>query len=313
MFSVKIIILNKFLKHLNKVKNMNFFYKRNQDILDNKLENNVSISKCSFEFFPPKTMDLENKLWIAIRKIKKLNPVFFSVTYGANSGEREKTYDVVKKIYKKTGIVTAPHLTCVNSTPIELKKIAKTYWNNGIRSIVALRGDSLKKDYQHRMYAVDLVTLLKKIADFDISVAAYPETHPESKNAEYDIINLKKKIDAGANRAISQFFFNVESYLRFRDKCLKYGINIEIIPGILPVSNFKQLKRFSSMTNVHIPDWMNEMFYGLDDDADKQKIIGSSIAIEMVKKLSCEGVKQFHFYTLNQSDIICSVFHILGF
>lgn len=283
-----------------------------QDIMNQKLENIRNNIQCSFEFFPPKNSFLEENLWSTVNRLSLLKPKFFSVTYGANTGEREKTYDTVQKIYKKTGIITAAHLTCIDSTPHKLKEIAYNYWNSGIKSIVALRGDTLEKDYRHTMYAVDLVLLLKKIADFDISVAAYPELHPESKNVKSDILNLKKKVDAGASRAITQFFFNIESYLRFRDNCIKNKINIDIIPGILPVCNFQKLKRFSSMTNVKIPKWMLDMFNGLDDDIFTQKIIGSSIAIDMVKKLSCEGVKNFHFYTLNQSDITYSVCHILG-
>jgi len=283
-----------------------------QDIMNQKRENIQNTIRCSFEFFPPKDFSLEENLWSSVKRLSTLKPKFFSVTYGANNGERKKTYDLVKKIYKKTGTVTAAHLTCIDSTPDELKKIANNYWSNGIKSIVALRGDTSKKNYKHTMYAFDLVILLKKIANFDISVAAYPELHPESKNSKTDIIYLKKKIDAGANRAITQFFFNVESYLRFRDNCIKNKINVEIIPGILPICNFQQLQRFSNMTNVHIPKWMFEMFHGLEGDSVTQKIIGSSIAIDMVKKLSFEGVKNFHFYTLNQSDITYAVCHMLG-
>ncbi|QCI17466.1 methylenetetrahydrofolate reductase [Buchnera aphidicola (Acyrthosiphon lactucae)] len=291
---------------------MNVFSQYHQDIIKQKLENISNNIQCSFEFFPPKKSSLEKNLLSSVQHLSELKPNFFSVTYGANSGEREKTYDIVKKIYKKTGIITAAHLTCVNSTPNKLKKIAEHYWKNGIKSIIALRGDTLEKNYKHTMYALDLVILLKKIANFDISVAAYPELHPESKNLKLDILNLKKKVDAGASRAITQFFFNIESYLRFRENCIKNRINIEIIPGILPVCNFKQLQRFSKMTNVHIPKWMFQMFDGLDNDVFTQKIIGSSIAIDIVKKLSFEGVKNFHFYTLNQSDMTYSICNILG-
>lgn len=291
---------------------MHIMSKYHQDIVNQKRENIRNFSKCSFEFFPPKNSKLEKNLWCSVEKLSTLKPKFFSVTYGANSGERQKTYKYVKKIYKKTGITTAAHLTCVDSTVDELKKIAEKYWENGIRSIVALRGDTLKENFKHTMYASDLVFLLKKIANFDISVAAYPELHPESKNSEFDIISLKKKIDAGANRAITQFFFNIENYLRFRDNCLKYNINVEIIPGILPIYNFKQLQRFSNMTNVKIPNWMFEMFNGLDNDLITQKNIGSSIVIDMVKTLSCEGVKNFHFYTLNQSDLVYTTCYVLG-
>ncbi|QCI15746.1 methylenetetrahydrofolate reductase [Buchnera aphidicola] len=291
---------------------MNAFIEYHQDIINQKIENLRNNIKCSFEFFPPKNSNSEKKLWSSVKILSKLKPNFFSVTYGANSGERENTFNIVKAIQKQTSIITAAHLTCVNSTPSQLKKIAKNYWENNIRSIIALRGDTLEKNYKYNMYAIDLIILLKKIADFDISVAAYPELHPESKNIQVDIINLKKKIDAGANRAITQFFFNVESYLNFRENCIKNRINVEIIPGILPIYNFQQIKRFSKMTNVNIPNWMFEMFDGLDQDLITQKIIGSSIIIDIVKRLSSEGVKNFHFYTLNQSDIAYSVCQIFG-
>lgn len=287
--------------------------KYHKDIIDHKLNNLNKKIKYSFEFFPPKNIDLEEKLFSSVIKLNELKPFFFSVTYGANSGEREKTYKIVKKIHEKTGVITAPHLTCVDSSPIELEKIAKFYWKNGIRSIFALRGDSNNTDHSHRMYAYDLVVLLKKIANFDISVAAYPEIHPESPNAQLDILNLKKKIDAGANRAITQFFFNTESYLRFRDNCIKNNINVEIVPGILPIYNFEQLKRFAKMTNVKIPSWMFEIFDKLTDDVMSQKIIGASIIIDIIKSLSEEGVKNFHFYTLNQSDIVYSICRLFGF
>ncbi|AYN24458.1 methylenetetrahydrofolate reductase [Buchnera aphidicola] len=292
---------------------MNFVNQYHQDIIKKKLENLNNTVQCSFEFFPPKSLDAEKKLLSSALKLSELKPFFFSVTYGANSGEREKTYNVVKEIHEKTGVKTAAHLTCVDSTLNELKEIAKFYWENGIRSIVALRGDAPKKLYQHKIYALDLVLLLKKIADFDISVAAYPEIHPEAKNAQSDILNLKKKVDAGANRAITQFFFNVESYLRFRDNCIKNNINIEIVPGILPIYNFEQLKKFSSMTNVSIPKWMFKMFHGLEGDLKAQKIIGASIVIDMIKVLSDEGINNFHFYTLNQSDVVYSICHMFGF
>ncbi|AEO07875.1 methylenetetrahydrofolate reductase [Buchnera aphidicola] len=291
---------------------MNILSEYYQDILNQKIENIKNSIHCSFEFFPPKTNALKQNLWLTINKLTTLKPQFFSVTYGANSGERQQTYNIVKKIREKTGIITAAHLTCVNSTPRQLKYIAEKYWNNGIKNIVALRGDIIEKNYQHTMYASDLIMLLKKIADFDISVAAYPELHPESKNSKADIINLKKKIDAGANRAITQFFFNVDCYLEFRENCIKNGITVEIIPGILPIYNFKQLQRFLKMTNVTIPKWMLNMFYGLDNDIFTQKIIGTNIAIDMIKKLSSEGIKNFHFYTLNQLDMTYSICNILG-
>ncbi|QCI21374.1 methylenetetrahydrofolate reductase [Buchnera aphidicola (Hyadaphis tataricae)] len=283
-----------------------------QDMIYQRRDNIRHCIKCSFELFPPKNSIAEEHFWHVVEKLSKLKPTFFSVTHGANNGERQKTYDFVKKIYKKTGINTAAHLTCVNTSTKELKKTAEEYWNNGIKSIIALRGDTSEKNYKHHMYAVDLVNLLKKIENFDIAVAAYPELHPESKNVQCDIMNLKKKIDAGANRAITQFFFNVEHYLYFRDNCVKNKIHVEIIPGILPVYSFNQLQRFSKMTNVTIPNWMFEIFYGLNSDLVTQQFIGCSIVLDMVKVLSREGVKNFHFYTLNKSEIVYVVCHMLG-
>ncbi len=203
-------------------------------------------------------------------------------------------------------------MTCIDATRDELRTIAQDYWNNGIRHIVALRGDLPAGSGKPEMYGCDLVSLLKEVGDFDISVAAYPEVHPEAKSAQADLINLKRKIDAGANRAITQFFFDVESYLRFRDRCVATGIDVEIVPGILPVSNFKQLQRFATMTNVRVPGWMSAMFAGLDDDAETRKMVGANIAMDMVKILSREGVKDFHFYTLNRAEMSYAICHTLG-
>jgi methylenetetrahydrofolate reductase (NADPH) len=216
----------------------------------------------SFEFFPPRTSEMEQTLWKSIDRLSSLKPKFVSVTYGANSGERDRTHSIIKGIKERTGLEAAPHLTCIDASRDELRTIAEDYWNNGIRHIVALRGDLPPGSGKPDMYAADLVTLLKEVGDFDISVAAYPEVHPEAKSAQADLLNLKRKVDAGANRAITQFFFDVESYLRFRDRCVSAGIDVEIIPGILPVSNFKQAKKFADMTNVRIPTWMSKMFEG---------------------------------------------------
>lgn len=266
----------------------------------------------SFEFFPPRTSEMEQTLWNSIDRLSSLKPKFVSVTYGANSGERDRTHSIIKGIKDRTGLEAAPHLTCIDATPDELRTIARDYWNNGIRHIVALRGDLPPGSGKPEMYASDLVTLLKEVADFDISVAAYPEVHPEAKSAQADLLNLKRKVDAGANRAITQFFFDVESYLRFRDRCVSAGIDVEIIPGILPVSNFKQAKKFADMTNVRIPAWMAQMFDGLDDDAETRKLVGANIAMDMVKILSREGVKDFHFYTLNRAEMSYAICHTLG-
>ncbi|EJF9203119.1 methylenetetrahydrofolate reductase [Escherichia coli] len=291
---------------------MSFFHASQRDALNQSLAEVQGQINVSFEFFPPRTSEMEQTLWNSIDRLSSLKPKFVSVTYGANSGERDRTHSIIKGIKDRTGREAAPHLTCIDATPDELRTIARDYWNNGIRHIVALRGDLPPGSGKPEMYASDLVTLLKEVADFDISVAAYPEVHPEAKSAQADLLNLKRKVDAGANRAITQFFFDVESYLRFRDRCVSAGIDVEIIPGILPVSNFKQAKKFADMTNVRIPAWMAQMFDGLDDDAETRKLVGANIAMDMVKILSREGVKDFHFYTLNRAEMSYAICHTLG-
>ena len=291
---------------------MSFFHASQRDALNQSLAEVQGQINVSFEFFPPRTSEMEQTLWNSIDRLSSLKPKFVSVTYGANSGERDRTHSIIKGIKERTGLEAAPHLTCIDATPDELRTIARDYLNNGIRHIVALRGDLPPGSGKPEMYASDLVTLLKEVADFDISVAAYPEVHPEAKSAQADLLNLKRKVDAGANRAITQFFFDVESYLRFRDRCVSAGIDVEIIPGILPVSNFKQAKKFADMTNVRIPAWMAQMFDGLDDDAETRKLVGANIAMDMVKILSREGVKDFHFYTLNRAEMSYAICHTLG-
>ncbi|HFR1874371.1 TPA: methylenetetrahydrofolate reductase [Shigella flexneri] len=291
---------------------MSFFHASQRDALNQSLAEVQGQINVSFEFFPPRTSEMEQTLWNSIDRLSSLKPKFVSVTYGANSGERDRTHSIIKGIKDRTGLEAAPHLTCIDATPDELRTIARDYWNNGIRHIVALRGDLPPGSGKPEMYASDLVTLLKEVADFDISVAAYPEVHPEAKSAQADLLNLKRKVDAGANRAITQFFFDVESYLRFRDRCVSAGIDVEIIPGILPVSDFKQAKKFADMTNVRIPAWMAQMFDGLDDDAETRKLVGANIAMDMVKILSREGVKDFHFYTLNRAEMSYAICHTLG-
>ncbi|XRX42584.1 MAG: methylenetetrahydrofolate reductase [Buchnera aphidicola (Eriosoma harunire)] len=281
--------------YINKEKNdllqySNFFYNKKINV--------------SFEFFPPKNLDMENKFWNTVNVLSTLKPRFFSITYGANNSTCDQIFNLVSTVYESTKVVVAPHLTCINHTIYELKKIAKRYWTSGIKDIVALRGDSVSnKQYNHIMYAVDLVKLLKEIGDFNISVAAYPEMHPESKNKQDDLLNLKKKIDAGANQAITQFFFNTDTFLRFRDECISNKIHIDIIPGILPISNFNQICKFSKMTNVNIPKWIYDVFRIDNIDSTTSILLGSNIAMNMVESLYKEGVTNFHFYTLNCSYI----------
>lgn len=291
---------------------MSFYHASQHEALNQNLAELDGQIQVSFEFFPPRTEEMENTLWQSLARLNTLKPSFVSVTYGANSGERDRTHSIIKGIKERTGLEAAPHLTCVDASREELQHIAQDYWQSGIRHIVALRGDLPDNSQKPDMYATDLVHLLKGVGDFDISVAAYPEVHPEAKSAQADLINLKRKVDAGANRAITQFFFDVESYLRFRDRCVSTGIDVEIVPGILPVTNFKQLKRFASLTNVKIPGWMHKMFDGLDNDPETRSLVGASIAIDMVKILSREGVKDFHFYTLNRSELTYAICHTLG-
>lgn len=291
---------------------MSFYHASQHETLNQNLAELDGQIQVSFEFFPPRTQEMENTLWQSLARLNTLKPSFVSVTYGANSGERDRTHAIIKDIKERTGLEAAPHLTCIDACREELQHIAQDYWQSGIRHIVALRGDLPDNSQKPDMYAVDLVRLLKDVGDFDISVAAYPEVHPEAKSAQADLINLKKKVDAGANRAITQFFFDVESYLRFRDRCVSTGIDVEIVPGILPVTNFKQLKRFAGLTNVKIPGWMHKMFDGLDNDPETRALVGASIAIDMVKILSREGVKDFHFYTLNRSELTYAICHTLG-
>ncbi len=267
----------------------------------------------SFEFFPPKTELMEQTLWKSVERMAPLKPSYMSVTYGANSGERDRTHDVVKRIQTETGIQAVPHLTCVDATREELIEIAKDYWQSGIRKIVALRGDLPQGVEKPQSYASDLVALLKEVADFEIAVAAYPEKHPEAPNSQFDLLNLKRKADAGASEAISQFFFDAEVFLRFRDRAAATGIDLDIVPGILPVTNYQTLQRFAGFTNVHVPQWLHKMYDGLDkDDQTTRNLMGANIAMNMVKVLAKEGVRKFHFYTLNRSELSYAICHMLG-
>jgi len=291
---------------------MSFFHANQYEALNQSLSELNGRIHVSFEFFPPRTQEMEDILWRSIDRLSILKPQFVSVTYGANSGERERTHNIIKGIKERTGLEAAPHLTCIDADRDELRHIARDYWHSGIRHIVALRGDLPDSSGKPSMHAADLVALLKDVGDFDISVAAYPEVHPEAKSAQADLLNLKRKVEAGADRAITQFFFDVESYLRFRDRCAAAGIEVEIVPGILPVSNFRQLQRFSALTNVRVPHWMSSQFAGLDDDAETRKLVGANIAMDMVKILSREGVTDFHFYTLNRAEMSYAICHTLG-
>jgi methylenetetrahydrofolate reductase (NADPH) len=274
--------------------------------------------RVSFEFFPPKTGEMETRLWEVVKRLEPLMPSFVSVTYGAGGSTRERTHATVRRIRCETALEPAAHLTCIAATRAEIEAVARDYWSAGIRHIVALRGDPPAggEAYQPHpggyAYAADLVTGLRRVADFEISVAAYPETHPEAVSAERDLDNLKGKVDAGASRAITQYFFDVDPYLRFRDRAARAGIAVPIVPGILPVTNYAQVKKFSASCGASIPAWMEAHFAGLDDDPDTRRLVAASIAAEQCRRLHAEGVHQFHFYTLNRADLIVAICHLLG-
>ena len=279
---------------------------------------NKNAIRVSFEFFPPNTEKMEETLWHSIQRLGPLEPEFVSVTYGADGSTRERTHAAVARIMKETELTAAPHLTCVGASRGEIDDIAREYWQMGVRHLVALRGDPPKDCDKYKphpdgyAYASDLVEGLKKVGDFDISVAAYPEVHPEAPNADFDLDNLKRKLDAGANRAITQFFFDTDLYLRFRDRCTAAGIDTPIIPGILPITRFPQLQRFAKACGASVPDWLSNSFAGLDDDAVTRQMIAASIAIDQARALQAEGVDTFHFYTLNRSELTVAICHALG-
>ena len=279
------------------------------------LPKDVSVS---FEFFPPKTEKMEETLWASLKRLEPLGPKFVSVTYGAGGTTRERTHNTVVGIQKETTMSAAAHLTCVGSSKAEIQEIADRYWEEGIRHIVALRGDPEEgaKGYTPHpdgyAYAVDLVEGLKKRHDFEISVAGYPETHPDAPSAQFDIDYLKKKVDAGADRVITQYFFEAETFLRYRDKAAAAGVNIPIVPGILPVTNFNQVLKFSAACNTKVPAWMADLFAGLDDEPETRKMVAATVASELCRVLHANGINDFHFYTLNRADLTYAFCHILG-
>jgi methylenetetrahydrofolate reductase (NADPH) len=279
-------------------------------------------AEVSFEFFPPKTEEMEEKLWQAIQRLAPLGPRFVSVTYGAGGTTRERTHATVRRIAQETAIASAAHLTCVAASREEIDAIVRDYWQAGIRHLVALRGDpppdALGQPGTYRphpdgyAYAADLVAGIKAVAPFEISVAAYPETHPAAASAEADLDNLKRKIDAGATRAITQFFFDIDVYWRFLDRARKAGITVPIVPGILPVTNFTQVTKFAAACGASIPPAFAHAFDGLDGDPETRKLVAASVAVEMCRKLQAEGVKEFHFYTLNRAELTVAICHMLG-
>jgi len=272
----------------------------------------------SFEFFPPKTEKMEQTLWESIKTLEPLGPRFVSVTYGAGGSTRERTHSTVERIVKETSLTPAAHLTCVAATRGEVDDVARAYWDAGVRHVVALRGDSPDPGVPYAQHpggyenAAELVTGLKKVAPFEISVAAYPEIHPDSGTRQADLDNLRRKIDAGADRAITQFFFSPECFLRFQDEVADAGIDIEIVPGVMPVTNFAGIVRMASNCGTELPAWLGHLFEGLDDLPAARQLIAATLAAELCGQLYAGGVRHFHFYTLNRAELSYAICHLLG-
>jgi methylenetetrahydrofolate reductase (NADPH) len=273
----------------------------------------------SFEFFPPKTEKMEQALWTAIERLAPLQPEFVSVTYGAGGTTRERTHNTVVRLVDDTDLKPAAHLTCVAATRSEIDAIARDYWEQGVRHIVALRGDPVSgpgSKYEPHpdgyVNAADLVGGLKRIAPFEVSVAGYPEKHPESLSLEADMENLKAKVDAGADRIITQFGFDNAHYLRFLERARAAGIWVPITPGIVPIHNFKQVAGFAERAGASVPSWLARRFEGLENDPGTSHLVAAAVATEQVMDLVDEGVKSFHFYTLNRADLVYAICHLLG-
>jgi len=271
----------------------------------------------SFEFFPPNDEAAAKSLWDSVLRLAPLAPNFVSVTYGADGSTRARTHDCVLRILRETDLVVAPHLTCIGGGRGEVLAIAQDYWRAGIRHLVALRGDLPAGGADATpgfRYASELVRGLREVAPFELSVAAYPEGHPETGTVEADLENLKRKVDAGATRAITQFFFDTDLFLRYRDRCVASGIDVPLVPGILPITRFAQLLRFAGRCGASIPDWLHQRFAGLDDDAhvETRRMIAANVAIEQVQRLRAHGINEFHFYTLNRAELTYAICHALG-
>jgi methylenetetrahydrofolate reductase (NADPH) len=272
----------------------------------------------SFEFFPPKSEAMAATLWQSIETLAPLHPRFVSVTYGAGGSTRERTHATVARIVRETSIPAAAHLTCVDATREEVDSIARSYWEVGVRHIVAIRGDPPEQGAKFEPHpggyrnAAELVAGLKRVAPFEISVAAFPECHPESPSVAADLDNLKRKIDAGADRATTQFFFNPDCFFRYRDKVAAAGINIEILPGVMPVTNFAAISRMAAMNGSSVPDWVGHVFEGLDELPAARQLIAATVAAELCGQLYAGGVRHFHFYTLNRAELAYAICHLLG-
>ncbi|MFQ5619593.1 MAG: methylenetetrahydrofolate reductase [Rhodospirillales bacterium] len=274
--------------------------------------------RVSFEFFPPKTEKMEDILWDSIQRLAPLEPAYVSVTYGAGGSTRQRTHATVVRIRRETVLEPAAHLTCVGAPRDEIDEVARRYWRSGIRHVVALRGDppdDVDRYEPHPggyAYASDLVAGLKRVADFEISVAAFPEVHPQAASAEADLDNLKRKIDAGATRAITQFFFDADIYLRFLERARAAGVTVPIVPGILPVTNFARVVQFAAICGTRVPGWMADLFEGLDDRPDTRRLVAATVAAEQCRALYANGVNDFHFYTLNRAELTYAICHMLG-
>ncbi len=272
----------------------------------------------SFEFFPPKTPESEETLWRSVKRLEPLAPRFVSVTYGAGGSTRARTHRTVKRILTESALVPAAHLTCVGATRQEILEVADEYWAMGVRHIVALRGDPPTGETRYTppadgfAWASDLVAGLRGRHDFEVSVATFPEGHPDSRSLDAELDNLKRKIDAGATRAISQFFFDNWTYLRYVDQARKAGITVPIVPGIMPVTNFAQMTRFAAQAGASVPRSMAPLFEGLEDDPETRKLVAATVAAEQCRQLADAGVTEFHFYTLNRADLTYALCHILG-
>lgn len=274
-------------------------------------------AEVSFEFFPPKTEKMESQLWDAIKTLEPFGPRFVSVTYGAGGSTRERTHATVARIQRETPLAAAAHLTCVEATKAEIDEIADAYWAAGVRHIVALRGDApgaeaFQPHPQGYANAAALTAGLRARHPFEISVAAYPETHPCSRDVAEDLDNLKRKLDAGATRGITQFFFEPETFFRFRDRAAAAGIDAEMVPGIMPVTNFASIVRMSALCGTAVPAWLGRLFEGLDDHPAARQLIAATIAAELCRRLYAGGVRHFHFYTLNRCELSFAICHLLG-
>lgn len=275
--------------------------------------------RISFEFFPPKTEALEIQLWDAIRKLEPLQPNFVSVTYGAGGTTRDRTHKTVARIVEETTLKPAAHLTCVGASKADVNEVLRDYWSAGVRHVVALRGDppagvasKFEPHAEGYKNAAELVEGARKVGDFEISVAVHPERHPDSASWPHELDNFKRKLDAGAGRGISQFFFDPDVFLAFRDRVAAAGIAAPVVPGIMPVSNFKGVAKMAAGCGASVPAWLSRLFEGLDDDPETRKLVAAAATAELCARLAAEGVEDFHFYTLNRAELTLAICRVLG-